>query len=159
MRRLVFDQSSLVHPVSESRGGTVSVTDKRRTNKGRTESGKLCVLYRMLKLMTVNEWQQWWHFENYDIDDILKNRSYAYQDNYMKMITLMTITTVMRTMTKCMGLLSLVHLMAMMTMMTNSCPGHLDGDYDWWSWWRWWLMIMMAMMTINDDNGDKDNCP
>ena len=32
LRRLVFDQSSPVHPVSESRGGTLSVTEK---DKGR----------------------------------------------------------------------------------------------------------------------------
>ena len=31
MRRLVFDQSSPVHPVSESRGGTLSVTKDERT--------------------------------------------------------------------------------------------------------------------------------
>ena len=36
MRRLVFDQSSPVHPVSESRGGSQSVTYERRTD-GRTE--------------------------------------------------------------------------------------------------------------------------
>ena len=36
MRRLVFDQSSPLHPVSESRGGTLSVTHGR-TDGGRTE--------------------------------------------------------------------------------------------------------------------------
>ena len=36
MRRLVFDQSSPVHPVSESRGGggTLSVTDKQTKDEG-----------------------------------------------------------------------------------------------------------------------------
>ena len=31
LRRLVFDQSSPLHPVSESRGGTLSVTDGAQT--------------------------------------------------------------------------------------------------------------------------------
>ena len=33
MRRLVFDQSSPVHPVSESRGGPLSVTEHERTKE------------------------------------------------------------------------------------------------------------------------------
>ena len=39
IRRTGFDQSSPVQPVSESRGGTLSVTDGggRRTNEGRTK--------------------------------------------------------------------------------------------------------------------------
>ena len=37
LRRLVFDQSSPVHPVSESRGGSMSVTDER-TKDGRKSS-------------------------------------------------------------------------------------------------------------------------
>ena len=34
IRRMQFHQSSQVQPVSESRGGSTSVTDKRRTNEG-----------------------------------------------------------------------------------------------------------------------------
>ena len=37
LRRLVFDQSSPVHPVLESRGGTVSVTEDGRRRRRSTE--------------------------------------------------------------------------------------------------------------------------
>ena len=40
LRQLVLDQSSSVHPVSESRGVTLSVTHGRRTDGARMEDGR-----------------------------------------------------------------------------------------------------------------------
>ena len=68
MRILVFDQSSPLHPVSESRGGTLSVTHGRRTD-GRKSSGLILDIVMRLEVIQLD----WLKKNNVEAEDIDKS--------------------------------------------------------------------------------------